>query len=75
MHGLRSAFSDWAHETTGYSNHVIEQSLAHKVGNAVERVYPRSRSIEKRRRLMADWARYCSTKPAADTGNVVAINR
>ena len=33
MHGFRSAFSDWAHETTGASNHVIELSLAHTIGN------------------------------------------
>jgi integrase len=74
VHGFRSTFSDWANERTNHSNHVIEQALAHAVGNAVERAYRRGDLFEKRRRLMSDWARYCST-PVADTGNVVAINR
>jgi integrase len=75
VHGFRSTFSDWAHERTGYANHVIELSLAHSIGSAVEKAYRRGDMFDKRRRLMSDWARYCSTKPAADTGNVVAINR
>jgi len=75
VHGFRSSFSTWAHEATAFSNHVIEQSLAHTVGNAVERSYRRGDLFEKRRRLMAEWARLCSTKPAADTANVVALNR
>jgi len=41
VHGFRSTLSDWAHETTSYSNHSIEQALAHAVGNAVERAYRR----------------------------------
>jgi integrase len=70
-HGFRSTFSDWAHEQTSYDNHTIEQSLAHKVGNAVERAYRRGDMFEKRRRLMSDWARYCKTPAAA--GEVVPI--
>jgi integrase len=27
--GFRSTFRDWAAETTGYPNHVVEQALAH----------------------------------------------
>jgi integrase len=61
VHGMRSAFSTWAHETTAYSNHVIEQSLAHAVGSAVERAYRRSDLFDKRRRLMTDWATYCTS--------------
>jgi hypothetical protein len=33
---LRSSFSDWAHETTGFPNHVIEMALAHKIKNQAE---------------------------------------
>jgi integrase len=61
VHGFRSSFSDWAHDTTGYSNHVIELSLAHSIGNATEKAYRRGDLLAKRRRLMADWAKYCST--------------
>jgi hypothetical protein len=32
IHGMRSAFSDWAHERTNHSNHAIELSLAHRIG-------------------------------------------
>jgi integrase len=75
VHGFRSTFSDWAHETTGYSNHVIEQALAHAVGNAVERAYRRGDMFDKRRRLMAEWARYCSTPAAEEGATVVSIRR
>jgi integrase len=74
VHGMRSAFSDWAHERTGHANHAIEISLAHAVGKDVERSYRRGDMLEKRRRLMEEWARFCCTPPvqvAAD--NVVAI--
>jgi integrase len=73
VHGFRSSFSDWAHETTAFPGIVIEQSLSHSVGNAVERAYRRGDMIEKRARLMRDWARYCSSPPAAvqEPGTVV----
>ena len=75
VHGFRSSFSDWAHEQTSYDNHSIELSLAHSVGNAVERAYRRGDLFEKRRRLMAEWAKYCATPLAAATkgANVVAL--
>jgi hypothetical protein len=72
VHGMRSAFSDFAHERTGHSNHTIELSLAHTIGNAVERSYRRGDMFEKRRRLLADWAAYCTT-PAAEVGKVLPI--
>jgi len=75
VHGFRSSFSDWAHETTGYSSIVIEQSLAHAVGSAVERAYRRSNLLTKRRRLLSDWARFCCMPPVVETGEVVQIGR
>ncbi len=56
VHGFRSAFSDWAHESTGFPNHIIEASLAHIVGSSVERAYRRGDLISKRRKLMEAWA-------------------
>jgi hypothetical protein len=50
-------------------------ALAHTVGNAVERAYRRTDLFEKRKRLMAEWAKFCVTKPVADADNVVALRR
>jgi integrase len=58
VHGFRSTFRDWCAESTSYPNHVCEQALAHSIGNAVEKAYRRGDLFNKRRRLMADWARY-----------------
>jgi integrase len=60
VHGFRSGFRDWAAECTGYAHEVAEMALAHTIENKVERAYRRGDLIEKRRRLMDDWAAYCS---------------
>jgi integrase len=59
VHGFRSTFRDWAAETTGYPNHVVEMALAHAIPNAVEAAYRRGDLFEKRRELMVAWAAYC----------------
>lgn len=58
-HGFRSAFRDWAGDCTGYPRELIEEALAHQVGNAVERAYRRSDALEKRRALLEAWADFC----------------
>jgi integrase len=73
VHGFRSCFRDWAAETTHYPNHVVEQALAHAIGNAVERAYRRGDLFEKRAHLMRDWARYCETPRRAAADNVRPI--
>jgi integrase len=55
-HGLRSTFRDWVAEQTTYPGDMAEVALAHKISNAVEASYRRGDMIEKRRRMMADWA-------------------
>ena len=55
-HGLRSTFRDWAAEMTNYPGDMAEVALAHKISNAVEASYRRGDMIEKRRRMMSDWA-------------------
>ncbi|WP_454438358.1 tyrosine-type recombinase/integrase [Thauera mechernichensis] len=70
VHGFRSTFRDWCAEETHYPNIVAEQALAHTVGSAVEAAYRRGDLLDKRRALMADWATYCTSKPAS---NVVPI--
>jgi integrase len=74
VHGFRSTFRDWAAERTNYPNHVVEMALAHVIGNQVERAYRRGDLYDKRRKLMEAWAKYCSTKPAQASGNVVPMH-
>jgi integrase len=71
-HGFRSCFRDWAAETTGFPNHVVEQALAHAIGNAVEAAYRRGDLLMKRRGLMEAWAAYCAA-PAAE--NVIPLRK
>ena len=58
VHGFRSAFRDWAGDTTDFSRELAETALAHNVGDAVERAYRRGDAIEKRRKMMEVWADY-----------------
>ena len=74
MHGFRSTFRDWAAETTTYPNHVVEQALAHAIGNAVEKAYRRSDLFEKRRKLMGAWATFCTSTPA-ERGQIISLGK
>ena len=75
-HGFRSTFRDWAAERTAYPNEVAEMALAHTIGDKVEAAYRRGDLFEKRRRLMNDWADFCSIVPVEDdTGKVVTLKR
>ena len=71
VHGFRSAFRDWSAECTHAPHAVMELSLAHAVGNAVEAAYARSDLFERRRSLMDQWAAYL----AGDSGTVVPMVR
>lgn len=62
VHGLRSAFRDWAGDMTDHPREIAEMALAHKVGDATERAYRRGSALDKRRALMADWAAYLLKK-------------
>jgi integrase len=73
VHGFRSTFKDWCSEQTGYPNEMSEMALAHTVSDKVEAAYRRGDMREKRRRLMADWAAFCASPPAAKKGNVLSM--
>lgn len=60
VHGFRSSFRDWAHEQTNFPRELAEAALAHKVGDETELAYKRGDALEKRRKLMDAWSRYCS---------------
>lgn len=72
-HGFRSSFRDWAGETTAYPREVIEHALAHQLKDKAEAAYARGSMFDKRRRLMADWAKFCGTVTTA--AGVTPINR
>jgi integrase len=72
-HGFRSSFRDWCAEETDYPREVAEMALAHAVGSAVEGAYRRGDMMDKRRRLMEDWADYCAA--AKKPGKVVPMRR
>jgi integrase len=75
-HGFRSSFSTWAAEQTNFANEVREQSLAHAISDKVEASYKRTTLFDKRRQLMAAWAKYVSSAPMQRrVDNVVAIRR
>lgn len=56
-HGWRSTFSDWANGE-GWHRDLVEDQLAHTIGNAVERAYRRADFLERRRPMMDAWAEY-----------------
>ena len=72
VHGFRSTFMDWGHETTAYPKEMMDIALAHTVADKVEAAYRRGDMREKRRRLMEDWSAYCAGKTVGGS-NVVKI--
>jgi len=63
IHGFRSSFRDWAAERTSFPREVAEMALAHSIPSAVEAAYRRGDLFEKRRKLMQQWATFCTTEP------------
>ncbi|HXG88457.1 MAG TPA: integrase arm-type DNA-binding domain-containing protein [Vicinamibacterales bacterium] len=68
-HGFRSTFRDWAAERTNVPRAVCEAALAHTLRDKTEAAYNRTDLFDRRRDLMASWARFATSKPA----DVVAI--
>jgi integrase len=63
VQGFRSTFSDWAAEQTEYPRDLVEMALAHTIGNRAEAAYRRGDMLERRQKLMDDWAAYCQREP------------
>ncbi len=72
-HGIRAAFKTWATERTNYPREVVELCLSHAQGDPLERAYQRGDILDKRRRLMQEWADYCQHGEQQQASNVVAI--
>jgi integrase len=73
-HGFRSTFRDWCKERTNFPREIAELALAHAVADKSEAAYSRGDALEKRRQLMAAWARYCAEKPKT-ADNVITLAR
>ena len=66
-HGFRATFKTWASERTSFQNEIVETALAHMIGDKVEQAYRRGDLFEKRRRLMQQWATFCTTARAQES--------
>jgi integrase len=58
VHGMRSSFRDYMGDMTGHPDTIVEQALAHQVGDETVRAYRRGDAFLKRRVLMRDWECY-----------------
>jgi len=59
-HGFRSTFRDWAAET-GQPADIAEAALAHVIGNKTVAAYQRGDLLDRRRKLMEEWAAFCAS--------------
>ena len=74
-HGFRATFKTWASERGSFQNEIVEASLAHIIGGKVERAYMRGDFFVKRRRLMQQWASFCTTPVQDRQGNVTPLRQ
>jgi integrase len=72
-HGFRSTFRDWAAEQTSYPDEIRRAASGHSVGDSVKEAYQRTDLLEKRRRLMAEWAKFLDVKSFAKSEKVTTL--
>jgi integrase len=72
-HGFRSTFRDWCRERTNYPHEIAEAALAHVITDKTVAAYARGDLFEKRARMMAEWAKFCTK--VETKGAVVPMNR
>ena len=60
VHGFCSCFRDSCAEAAAHPREVAEQALAHALPDRVEAASRRGDMLEKRRRLMEEWAAFCA---------------
>ncbi|MGB3377453.1 MAG: integrase arm-type DNA-binding domain-containing protein [Allopontixanthobacter sediminis] len=58
VHGMRSGFRDYMGDMTAHPESIVEQALAHQIGDETTRAYRRGDAFLKRQKLMNDWASY-----------------
>ena len=74
-HGFRSTFKDWCSEHTSYADEVSELALAHVGSDSTRAAYARSELLDKRRRLMDEWALFVTHGSAQKAASVTLIGR
>ena len=74
-HGFRSTFRDWAAEQTAYPDEIRKAASGHTVGDSVKQAYQRTDLLEKRRRLMTEWARFLDAKSISKNNNITKLNK
>jgi integrase len=70
-HGFRSTLRTWAAERTNFPDDLVRAALGQTVGTKVDAAYQRGDLFEKRKRLMATWADFCTKAPAG--GKVLSM--
>jgi integrase len=74
VHGFRSTFRDWAGEDTAFAPELAEAALSHSLGGKVQLAYQRGTLLQKRRKLMDAWERFCYSPPSK-ANNVTPIRK
>ncbi|MDM7948295.1 site-specific integrase [Hydrogenophaga sp.] len=72
-HGFRSTFRTWGGEHTSHPRDMLEAALAHTLESKVEAAYMHGTQIEKRRKLMQDWADFVDL-PQPQENNLIQLN-
>jgi integrase len=74
-HGFRSSFRIWAAEQTSYPDEIRKAASGHAVGDAVKEAYQRTDLLDKRRRLMNDWAVFLDRPSRSRVTTVTPIGK
>ena len=74
-HGFRSTFRDWAAEQTAYPDEIRKAASGHVVGDQVKEAYQRTDLLEKRRRLMEEWASFLDQPALKRKAKVTQLRR
>jgi integrase len=74
-HGFRSTFRDWGAEQTSYPDEIRKAASGHTVGDSVQQAYQRSDLLEKRRRMMNDWAEFLDKTSASRSARVTPLRK
>jgi integrase len=72
-HGFRSTFRDWAAEQTNYPDEIRKAASGHAIGDAVKAAYQRTDLLDKRRKLMMEWADYLDLSSGGYSSSVTPI--
>lgn len=71
-HGFRATFRTWVAEETSFTFDLGEAAIAHAAGDKTVLSYNRGKMLEKRRPMMAAWARFAEGE---HNGNIVRLSK